>query len=130
MKAATEAVEGLNSIVTLAIVVGIGIAAYYIRDAFANGALSENNPDNVDPSTGQYVGPLNALNQYVFPVKNPGGGQTVGTSETYTGAFSTSVLHPWNTLKSILGFQVTTPPVITNPVGVTPSDVGGAGGGW
>lgn len=96
--------DKVNTFLILAVVVGIGVAAYFLYDSFTNGALSENNPDNVDPSTGQYIGPVNAVDNYVFPVKFPGGGETVGTSETYTGALSTTVQHPYDTLKSILGF--------------------------
>jgi len=95
--------DKVNTFLILAIVAGIGVAGYYVYDSFTNGSLSEKNPDNVDPTTGQYVGPLNAVDNYVFPEKFPSG-EIVGTSETYTGALQTTVEHPYDTLKSILGF--------------------------
>ena len=97
--------DKVNTFLILLVVVGIGVAAYYIYDAFTNGALSKNNPDNNDPSTGQYNGPVNALDNYLFPQKFPGGGEVAGSSETYTGAVATTFEHPVDTLKSILGMN-------------------------
>ena len=77
-----------------------------------------------DPATGQSVGPLNSAMDWLFPIPNPGGGETVGTGETYTGAFEQSVLHPINTFRSIVGLNQTGTPV--PPSG----PAGGAGGSW
>lgn len=85
----------------LVLVGGVGYGLYWL---FTNGPLSASNPDNQDPTTGAYVGPVNAIANAVFPVSNPGGGQTINTSETYTGALQTELSDPVGTLKSILGF--------------------------
>jgi len=37
------------------------------------------------------------------PPAYPGGGQVPGTSETYTGAATQTILHPWDTLVTLFG---------------------------
>src|SRR5215472_8265480 len=92
----------LNLILILAILAAIGYALYQLFGP--GGQLSAQNPENQDPTTGQYIGAVNAADNWLDPVKFPGQkGEIVGTSQTYTGALGETISHPLNTMESILG---------------------------
>jgi len=92
----------LNLILTLAILVAIGYALYKLFGG--NGPLSSDNPQNQDPTTGQYIGAVNSIDNWIDPVKFPGQtGEVVGTSQTYTGAAAQVIAHPLDSMAVILG---------------------------
>lgn len=91
----------LDDVTVLTVIIGLGVAGYlaymFIRDA-------TNSPENQDPTTGENNGILNGVNASIFGSGNPGGGAVAGTSETYTGAASEFVAHPFDSAKAILGW--------------------------
>lgn len=96
----------INLLIILAIVAGVGYAIYSLFNG--SGPLSTDCskvPSNCDPATGQYIGPWNAFNNWLFPENFPGGGEVTGSSETASGAFSNEIFHPIDTLDSIFGFN-------------------------
>jgi hypothetical protein len=85
----------LEVIVILGIVGALAYFGYKAYDSIVN------DPSNLDPATGKSNGPINAIANAVFPESFPGGGAS--GAETYTGATSEVLLHPWDSLVSIFG---------------------------
>jgi hypothetical protein len=98
-----KAQSTVNLVLIVAIVAAVGYALYKLFGS--GGILSTDNPDNVDPSTGQYIGVVNSVNNAIAPASFPGGGQVIGSSETYTGAISETISHPFSTLGTIIGLD-------------------------
>lgn len=109
--------EKLNTTLILLIVAGLGVGGYLIYDWLQNGDSGPTDDvgqtasllgairgtNSIDPATGQSNGLINSINNYVFNEKFPGGGESAGTSQTYTGALSETISHPVSTLWTILG---------------------------
>jgi len=114
--------------INLVLVLGIvGAVGYGIYKLFNGGPLDPKNPDNQDPETGEYIGPLNALNQWIIPQKFPGGGAVAGSSETYTGAAENIFLHPISSIESLFGWDKRAN--VVPPTGNV-NQTGGASGSW
>lgn len=111
--------EKMNTAVLLLILGGIGLAVYFLYDWFQNGDAGPTDDagqtssflgalrgtNSVDPTTGQSTGLVDSFNNWVAGSSFPGGGEVAGSSETYTGALSETIAHPYDSLKSILGFN-------------------------
>lgn len=99
------------------IVVAVGIGGYYLYTYLTSGNVGETDEagqassflgaitgsDSVDPNSGQSNGIVNSIDSWLVPEPTPGGGETTGTSETFTGALWTAVSSPFATLSSIFG---------------------------
>lgn len=108
----------MSTAMMLLILGGAGLALYFLYDWFQNGdagptddagqtssllgALRGSN--SINPVTGESNGLVNSFNNWVAGSSFPGGGEVAGSSETYTGAVSQTIAHPYDTLKSIFGF--------------------------
>jgi hypothetical protein len=98
-----KAQTSLNLFLVLGI---LGLIAWAVYKLFGpGGTLGKDNPDNVDPASGEYIGPANAIDNAVVPEKFPGGGEVAGSSETYTGAATTTITHPLGSLAAIIGWD-------------------------
>lgn len=96
----------MNDVLNLALIAVAGYAIYEMLVSLP-GSKPSANPDNYDPATGAYNGPINAIDNELFPMKFPGGGEVAGSAETYTGAATESMFHPVCTADSILGLNQT-----------------------
>jgi len=108
------------------VLLGIGGVVVYAIYKSMQAGLS------TDPN-GQSNGLLNNLNASLFPQSFPGGGEVAGSSETYTGAATTSILNPFAVLSEIFGGspQQTTNDATPWASGVSPViPAGGASGSY
>lgn len=97
--AAFEKAEDVGILALIALILGgIAFASYEIYNYFTTGAGGE-----TDPTTGQSTGLFNGIVNSIDPQNFAGGGADTGTSETYTGALSESIAHPFQTLGTIFG---------------------------
>lgn len=112
---------GIDAISALINVALIGLGGYALYEVLMGTPAQSVR----DPFTGQSGGPINALDQWLFPMTFPGGGEVTGSAETYTGALTESVLHPITTMETIFGLNQDAAPAPAVP----PPPYGGGGGG-
>jgi hypothetical protein len=86
--------DAIGALENLLFLGAVGVGAYYIFEMLST-------PTIKDPTTGQPVGLLNQAMNALFPLNFPGGGEVVGSPETYTGATAESALHPLTTLSTL-----------------------------
>ena len=95
----TKTADAIGDVVGSVLLLGAaGVVAYFVYE------LIQAAPTNpyINAGLGP-TGPINALNQSLIPITFPGGGETPGTSETYTGATTQTVLDPAGTVVALVG---------------------------
>lgn len=91
-------------------VVGLAGLAIYLLYRIVSSA----NVFTQDPATGEQAGPINNFADWLVPQTFPGGGEVVGSSETYTGAATTEILSPFQSTVAIFGGDVTSSPTVSD----------------
>src|SRR5271156_2192504 len=94
----SKAAGAVTDIVSSLLLVGAaGVVVYLIYE------LAQTAPGN-NAGLGP-IGPLNQLDNELFPMNFPGGGEVPGTIETYTGALTQAITSPIATAETIVGIN-------------------------